>query len=204
MPGEDAPPLPGYISYVHYVRNGLVSYIHSSITHKLLRCSTDNNVTSQLFEVPVGDGKLRLCIVYSVPGKINLPAFPTAPFHGMIYMRDFNGRHPALGDVSPSPNSSGLPLLEYIRRHHLTHWPKGGDTCSSMQALFCDHVALGLQYFLPSGPSLPQTRLRITISPKYFSNYVSYISSLQSTFDLQSPDDLYSSLVDSTHKFYTC
>ena len=91
----------------------------------------------------------------------------------------------------------------HARPHH--HCWLGGLASHffSIQALFSDHVALGVQYSLPSGPSLPQTRLRITILPKYCSNYVSCISSLQSTYDLQSPDNLYFSLVDSTHKFYT-
>jgi len=224
VPGEDAPPLPGFVSYVHHVRNGLVSYIHSSIPHQLLRCSTDDDMTFQLFEITVGDGKLRLCNVYSAPGRINLPALPTVTSPGMIYMGDFNARHPALGDVSPIPNRSGLPLLEYIRRHRLTHWPTGGAThtrggtldhiitsglvashvkCFPIQTLFSDHVALGLQYSLSSGPSLPHTRLRITIPPKYCPTYISYISSLLPTFDFQSPENLYSSLVGSTHDFYT-
>lgn len=223
LAAEDAPPLPGFVSYVHRVRNGLVTYIHSSIPHQLLRCSTDDDMTFQLFEVSVGDGKLRLCNVYSAPGKINLPALPPAAPHGMIYMGDFNARHPALGDVSSTPNRSGLPLLEYIRRHRLTHWPTGGAThtrggtldhiitfglvashvkCFPIRTLFSDHIALGLQYSLPSGPSLPHTRLRITIPPKYCPNYISYISSLLPTFDFQSPEKLYSSLVGSTHEFY--
>ena len=142
----------------------------------------------------------------------------------MVYMGDFNARHPALGDVSPTPNRSGLPLLEYIRRHRLTHWPTEGAThtrggtldhiitsglvasqvkCFSIRTLFSDHIGLGLQYFLPSRPFHPHTRLRITIPPKYCPNYISYISSLLPTFDVQSPENLYSSLVGSTHEFYT-
>ena len=220
---EDAPPLPGFVSYVHHVRNGLVSYIHSSIPHRLLRCSTDADMTFQLFEISVGDGKLQLCNVYSAPGRINLPALPAAAPHGMIYMGDFNARHPALGDVSITPNRGGLPLLEHIRRYHLTHWPTGGAThtrggtldhiitsglvashvkCFSIRTLFSDHIALGLLYSLPSGPSPPHTRLRISIPPKYCPNYISYISSLLPVFDFQSPDSLYSSLVASTHEFY--
>lgn len=125
VPGEDAPPLPGFVSYVHHVRNGLVSYIHFSTPQKLLRCSTDDDMTFQLFEITMGDGKLRLCSVYFAPGRVNLPALPTVTSPGMVYMGDFNARYPALGDVSPTPNRSGLPLLEYMRRHRLTHWPMG-------------------------------------------------------------------------------
>uniref|UniRef100_A0A0P4VPI3 Uncharacterized protein n=1 Tax=Scylla olivacea TaxID=85551 RepID=A0A0P4VPI3_SCYOL len=180
-------------------------------------------MTFQLFEITLGDRKLRFCHVYYAPGRINLPALPAAASCGMIYMGDFNARHPALSDVSSIPNRSGLPLLEYIRRHRLTHWPTGGAThtrggtldhiitsglvashvkCFSIRTLL-DHIALGLQYSLPSGSSLPQTRLRITIPPKYCPNYISYISSLLPTFDFQSPENLYSSLVGSTHDFYT-
>jgi len=223
VPGE-APSLPGYVSYVHHVRNGLVSYIHSSIPHQLLRCSADDDMTFQLFEISVGDGKLRLCNVYSAPGRINLFALPTPTNHGMIYMGDFNARHPALGDHSPTPNRNGLPLLEYIRRHRLTHWPTGGAThtrggtldhvithglvasnveCFSIPSLFSDHIALGLKYSLQDEPPPSHTRTRIIIPPKYCPNYISYITSLLPTFDMQSPDKLYSSLVSSTHDFHT-
>ncbi|XP_064120218.1 uncharacterized protein LOC135224825 [Macrobrachium nipponense] len=37
-------------------------------------------------------------------------------------MGDFNARHPDLGDVSPIPNRSGVPLLNYIHRYHLNRW----------------------------------------------------------------------------------
>ncbi|MPC19375.1 hypothetical protein E2C01_012288 [Portunus trituberculatus] len=57
----DAPSLPGYVSYVHKVRNGLLIYMHSSLPHKLLRCSTDDNTTFQLFKVTRGTGSLHLC-----------------------------------------------------------------------------------------------------------------------------------------------
>ncbi len=224
VPGAEAPSLSGYVPYVHHVRNGLITYIHTSIPHQLVRCSIGNDMTFQLFEVTMGAGKLQLCNVYSAPGRINFTDFPPSPLHGMIYMGDFNARHPALGDVSPNPNRGGLPLLEHIRRHHLTHWPIGGAThsrggtldhiitsglvasqveCFSIPTLFSDHVAIGLKYSLPNRPSLPHTRLRITIPPKYCPTYVSYISSLLPTFDLQSPEKLYSSLVASTHDFYT-
>jgi len=150
-------------------------------------------MTFQLFEITLGDGKIRLCNVYSAPGRINLPALPTPTIRGMIYMGDFNARHPALGDLSLTSNRNGLPLLEYIRRYQLTRWDIGGATharggtldhiitsglvpsharCSSIPTLFSDHVALGLQYSLPAGPSRAHNRTCITIPPKYCPAYV--------------------------------
>ena len=223
LPGEAAPSLSDYTSYIHHARNGLVAYIHSSIPHRLLRCSTDVDMTFQLFEVTVGDAKLRLCNVYSAPGVINLPALPTPTDRGMIYMGDFNARHPALGDASPVPNRNGLPLLNYIHRYHLTRWDTGGATharggtldhvltsglvasrvsCHSIPSLFSDHIAVSLQYSLPTRPPLLHRRTRISIPPKYCPPYVSYISSLLPTFDFFSPDSLYTSLVKATHDFY--
>ncbi len=215
-PGEAAPSLSGYVSYVHHARNGLIAYIHSSMPHRLLRCSAHADMTFQLFEVTVGDGKLRLCNVYSAPGVINLPALPIPTDRGMIYMGDFNARHPALGDASPTPNRRGLPLLNYIRRYRLTRWDTGGATharggtidhiltsglvasrvsCHSIPSLFSDHVALSLQYSLSTRPTLPHHRIHISIPPKYCPTYVSYISCLLPTFDFLSPDNLYNSLV---------
>ena len=222
--GEEVPALSGYTSYAHHARNGLVAYVHSSMPHKLLRCSTRDDMTFQLFEVIVGDGTLRLCNVYSAPSKINLPALPIPTDRGMIYMGDFNARHPALGDASLTPNRGGPPLLNYIRRYRLTRWDTGGATharggtvdhivtsglvpsrvnCHSVHSLFSDHVALSLQYSLPAHAEHPYYRTRISIPPKYCPTYISYISRLMPTFDFFSPDNLLNSLVNATHDFYS-
>ena len=111
---RDAPPLNGYVSYVHPVRNGLISYVHASVTHKLVQTSAGADMTYQLLEITFGSGKLRLCNVYSAPGIILLDDLPPPSPHGMIYMGDFNARHPDLGDTSPVPNRNGLRLLNYI------------------------------------------------------------------------------------------
>lgn len=79
-------------------------------------------MTFQLFEVTVGDGKVRLCSIYSAPGRINLLALLTPTISSVVYMGNFNARHPALSDVSPTPNRNGSPLLEYIRRYQLSRW----------------------------------------------------------------------------------
>ena len=57
---QEAPPLTGYISYVHLVRNGLISYIHSSVPHRLVRNSEDEDMTFQLIDV-------RYVCVTSIP-----------------------------------------------------------------------------------------------------------------------------------------
>ncbi|XP_064106860.1 uncharacterized protein LOC135215837 [Macrobrachium nipponense] len=180
-------------------------------------------MTFQLFQVKIGDGHIRLCNVYSAPGLINLSALPTPTNLGMIYMGDLNARHPDLGDVSPISNRSGVLLLSYIHRYHLTRWDTGGAThirggtldhiltsglvashvsCHSVPSLFSDHVALCLQYTIQTHPSDPYHRTRITIPPKYCPTYVSYISSVLPTFDKHSPEHLYNSLVKATHDFY--
>ena len=38
---RQAATLTGYVSYVHPVRNGLMTYVHSSVPHQLLRTSVD-------------------------------------------------------------------------------------------------------------------------------------------------------------------
>ncbi|XP_076030944.1 uncharacterized protein LOC143019134 [Oratosquilla oratoria] len=100
----------------------------SSLSHTLVGSSAQPDMTFQLFDITVGNSTLRLCNVYSAPGLINLPALPIPTDSGMIYMGDFNARHPALGDVSPTPNRAGRPLLDYIRRYRLTRWDTGGAT----------------------------------------------------------------------------
>lgn len=223
QPGNEAPSLSGYVPYLHHVRNGLITYIHSSVPHRLLRCSTNDTMTFQLFEIKIGNGSIRLCNVYTAPGLINIQALPTPTDCGMIYMGDFNARHPDLGDASPTPNRSGLPLLNYIRRYHLTRWDTGGATharggtvdhiltsglvpsrvsCHPVPSLFSDHVALSLEYSLQTHPVNPHHRTRISIPPKCCPAYISYISYLLPTFDPHCPENLYKSLVKATHDFY--
>ena len=224
LPGEDAPSLRGYVSYVHRVRHGLVTYIHSSVQHRFLQNSVDDATTFQLLEVTVGGGTIRLCNVYSAPGGLTPATFPAPTIRGMVYTGDFNARHPALGDLSGTVNRNGTRLLEYIRRNQLTRWDTAGATharggtldhiltcglvpsqvkCSSVPALFSDHVGLSIHYSLPAAPASVHTRTRIAIPPKYRPTYISYMTNLLPTFDLHCPDKLYSSLVDATHAFYS-
>lgn len=221
---RQAPPLSGYVSYVHPVRNGLITYVHSSVPHQLLRTSVDADMTFQLLEVAMGHDKLRLCNVYSAPGRMNLAALPLPTLRGAIYMGDFNARHPALGDSSQTPNRNGPRLLAYVRRYGLTRWDTGGAThsrggtldhiltsglvasrveCFSVPVLFSDHVALGLHYSVPATPPSTHARTCIRIPPKYCPTYISYMTTMLPTFNSHSPDELYSSLVKSTHEFYT-
>ncbi|ROT85799.1 hypothetical protein C7M84_006458 [Penaeus vannamei] len=146
--------------------------------------------------------------MYTMPGMASSPTF----IHPCLI--SFFGA--LLGDISPTPNRNGPPLLNYIRLQHLTHWNTGGAThvrggtvdhiityglvasqvsCSSIPSLFSDHIALGLQYSLPTQTSLPHQRARISIPPKYCPTYVSYITSLPPTFDLLSLENFYNSLV---------
>ena len=74
--------------------------------------------------------------------------------------------------------------------------------CFSIPSLFSDHVALGFQYSVPVTSSLRYTRLRINIPPKYCPNYIDYMTQQLPTFDMGSAENLYSSLVSTTHEFY--
>lgn len=143
---------------------------------------------------------------------------------GIVYIGDFNARHPELGDKSPTPNRNGPRLLGYIWRNRLTRWDTGGAThshggtldhiltsglvasrvkCSSVPVLFSDHIALSFHYSLPATSPSSYTRTCTKIPPKYYPTYISFISSLLPTFNLQCPEELYTSLVKSTHDYYT-
>ena len=99
-----APVVTGYVSYPHHIRNDLVSYIYSSLQHRLHCVSDDTDTTYQLFEVTVGAGKIRVCNMYCVPVGIVTTLLPFLAAHGMLYLDDFNPRHPELGDVSLTNN----------------------------------------------------------------------------------------------------
>ncbi|MPC60090.1 hypothetical protein E2C01_054127 [Portunus trituberculatus] len=150
--------------------------------------------------------------------------FPALTIRGVVYMGDFNARHPALGDLSGIVNRNGTRLLEYTRRYQLTRCDTGGTTharggtldhilicglvpsqvkCSSIPALFSDHVGLSILYSLPSQPASVHICTRIAIPPKYRPTYITYMTNLLPMFDLHCPEKLYSSLVNSTHVFYT-
>ncbi|KAK3868772.1 hypothetical protein Pcinc_025810 [Petrolisthes cinctipes] len=141
----------------------------------------------------------------------------------MVYMGDFNARHSDLGDGSGSIHRNGVRILSYIRKHHLTHWDTDGAThcrvvtldyilssgliasqlqCSFMPDSFSDHVALRFHYSIPAGSSVSATRLRIAVPPKYCPTYILFMVHLFPTFDISSPEKLYSDLVSATHDFY--
>ena len=181
-------------------------------------------MTYQFLDFNIGNGRIRLCNVYSAPGRIILAAIPTPLLRGMVYMADLNARHPDLGDIAPAPNRNGPHLLQHIRRYRLTHWDTGCAThsrggtldhirtsrlvashvrCSSIPVLFPDHIVLSLHYSIPATPASPHTRTRINIPLKYCQTYISYIANLLPTFNLNSPEDLYFSLVNSIHDFYS-
>ena len=201
-PGQ-APPLSGYMSYAHFVRNGLLTYIHCSLPHRLLRTSTDNNTTYQLFQVSLGSSVIQLCNVYSAPTKLNPDILPPPTVRGIVYMGDFNSRHSDLGDIFGSYNRNGLLLRNYIHNHNLTRWDTGGAThsrggtldpllsagliasrvkCFAVPALFSDHIALNFNYSLPANIDNNDTRIRISVPPKYCPNYISYMTSKLPSF----------------------
>lgn len=72
--------IPGTASLLTYIPSCLTGF--SAALHKLI-------MTFQLFEVTVGDGKLRLCNVDSAPGVIDLPALPRPTDRGIVYMGGF-------------------------------------------------------------------------------------------------------------------
>ncbi|XP_064110238.1 uncharacterized protein LOC135218023 [Macrobrachium nipponense] len=224
QPREEAPSLTGYVSYVHLVRHGLITYICTSIQHRLLPNPEDEDTKFQLFEITVGGGTIRLCNVYAAQSRINTAKLPAPTLRGMVYMGDFNARHPDLGDLVDTVNRNGNLLLGYIRRNQLTRWDTGGSTharggtldhiltcglvpslvnCVTFPTLFSDHIGLSIQYSLPATHTPIHNCTCITIPPKYQPTYISYMTNLRPTFDLHCPEKLYSLLVSTTHAFHT-
>ena len=78
------------MSFVHLVRNGLLTYIHSSLPHHLLRTSSRPDTTFHLFEISLVDSVLQVCNVYSAAARLNPEALHPPTMRGMVYMRDFN------------------------------------------------------------------------------------------------------------------
>ena len=74
--------------------------------------------------------------------------------------------------------------------------------CSSVPALFSDHVTLRFHYSMPVRPATPVTHSRIVVPPKYCPTYISYMARVLPIFDFSSPDQLYSDLVSATHDCY--
>ena len=221
-PIDQAPSLTGYVPYIHTARNGLLTYIRSTLPHRLLRSSTDPDTTYQLFEIVLGVGVIRVCNIYAAPRGLNTDYLPPSIIRGTVYLGDFNARHPDLGDHSRI-NRSGGRLLSYIRSHNLTRWDTGGAThsrggtldhiltfglvmscidCSSVPELFSDHIALRFSYSLPHVNLPSVSRLRITVPPKYCPTYISYMTQMLPTFNFYSCDRLYADLVSATQDFH--
>ena len=67
---------------------------------------------------------------------------------------------------------------------------------------FYDHMTLKIYYTLPPAQDTFHTRSRINIPPKFCPTYIAYMTALLPTFSVDSPEELYSSLVHATHAFY--
>ena len=189
------------MSFVHLVRNGLLTYIHSSLPHHLLRTSSRPDT---IFYFLV-DGVIQVCNVYFAAAGLNPQTLPPPTVCGMVYIGDFNARHPDLCDLSGSHNRNGVRVLSYLHSYCLTRWDTGGATHSrggTVLWITLDYVALSLHYSLSVRPATPVTRSRIVVPPKYCLTYISYMVRVLPTFDLSSPDHLYSDLVSATHDCY--
>ncbi|KAK7024325.1 hypothetical protein SK128_024456, partial [Halocaridina rubra] len=125
--------------------------------------------TYQLVEMTLGGGILCSCNVYFAPGRLNTVTHPPPRASGMLYMSDFNTRHPVQGDLSGTVNHSEIRL-----------------SCIT-------------QYQL----QLPTLSLHpLSIPLKYCLMYISFISAFIPNFHCGSPEQLYSSIVRSTHDFF--
>lgn len=97
--------LTGYTSYVHNAWNVLINSSRSLSLISTPPFSTANSVHlmktySQFVETKLEEGTIRLCSVYSSPGRMNFDAQLSPKVHSTVYMGDYNARHPGLGDAS--------------------------------------------------------------------------------------------------------
>ncbi|MPC47626.1 hypothetical protein E2C01_041378 [Portunus trituberculatus] len=97
---------------------------------RLLVSSNDPDTIFQFLKMTVGLGTVRLCNVYSAPVGLIIHVLPTPLDCGIIYIGDFNARHPELRAISQTPKRNGVQLLRYMRRYHLTRWDCDGATHS--------------------------------------------------------------------------
>ena len=63
---RQSPTLSSYVSYVHPIRNGLITYVHSSVSHQLLCTSDDADMTVQLLEVALGLARF-VYVMFTLP-----------------------------------------------------------------------------------------------------------------------------------------
>ncbi|ROT79248.1 hypothetical protein C7M84_002030 [Penaeus vannamei] len=126
----------------------------TSLTDKLDSLATRfETVTTPTVEVSRGsprNNNLPTPPTSSGSRRMNIDALPSPMDHSIIYMGDFNARHPALGGRSNTVNYSGTQVTKFIQHNHLTRWDTGASQvkCSSVPALFSDHP-LSLQYSIP-------------------------------------------------------
>ena len=109
--------------------------------------------------------------VDTAPGGMSPASLAAPTIRGMVYIQDFNARHPALGDPAGTVNRNGTRLLEHTRRNQITRWDTGGATHAQggtlesgphpyiwtralpsevyvCSALFSDHICFSIHYFL--------------------------------------------------------
>lgn len=119
-------------------------------------------------------------------------------------MGDFIARHSALGDLAGIITHNRTQLQNQINQ--LIHWDfavasytRGGTLdhiltsgfvtfqvrCSAIPVFSSDHIALSVHYNLPTTPSPVHNRICIAVPPKYYSTYISYMTNLLPSFDVE-------------------
>ena len=105
--------------------------MHSSVPHHTSFSSVPllvrADLTFQLLQVALlGRGKIRVCNVYSAPGRRTSLAALRCVVPSIWETIPIAARHPDLGDSSPIPNRNGSRLLDDVRRYPLTRcWDIG-------------------------------------------------------------------------------
>ena len=197
--------------------------MHSSVPHHTSFSSVPllvrADLTFQLLQVALlGRGKIRVCNVYSAPGRRTSLAALRCVVPSIWETIPIAARHPDLGDSSPIPNRNGSRLLDDVRRYPLTRcwdigilvvrptpveevawttlyspqdWWLHASSAPPSLCFFSGHAAFGLCYSIPATSS-------IKIPTKYYPTHISYMATtmLLPTFNIHSPGILYSSLVE--------
>lgn len=217
------PPITGYIPHFTPNGNGLVTYVHHSIPHTLIRSSTDLDNQYQLFRLPVNNGHLYICNTYIRGNKFRHTVLPTPQDKSIFYVGDFNARHPQLGDTRGRTTVNGTRLLNFVTTFdlnvqlpaHPTHFQGGyldysinsgviphNVEVATVDELSSDHFALLTTYTLPADSHTPHNRPRISIPSKYSGIFIDELSRWYSTYSPQDVSSFYADLVNFTTTFH--
>ena len=180
---KKAPKINGYVPYVLRHKNGLLTYVKESLSHKRISGRVFRNVKYQHIKIKTANDSFSLYNVYAGADSFKINSLPKFSKKGTLCMGDFNARHTSMGDTNI--NQNGRAFTNFIDSRSLTVYGTTEPTHTaggrldyvigkdlvhdnihwSLTSLASDHFAIATTYDIDKIHIPKSDRPKITIPP---------------------------------------